>query len=316
MAGKMLPVLFLSHGGGPAHLLESSDPIFSTIDKNSPSADFLRNLPRLLRQENKTNGDIRCILVISAHWEEPQFTVEYPLKNPKLYYDYYGFPDEAYAPHTTYPVKTDLAVADRVIAQIEAASQGKWRVAKKERGFDHGVFIPLKVAFPEANIPVVQLSLKEGLSMREHIQLGEYLRPLRSEGVLIVTSGQITHNLRMMRSGDPNVKDPKSVEFCEYICRLLESTTPENYEEHKRRLVNIADLAPHFYYAHPRPEHFVPIAVAFGASFVPQPEDETESPQDDSEGDAVAAALPEKFAERIYNEVVMGSMGIDSYLFR
>ncbi|MFN3362002.1 MAG: hypothetical protein ACK421_11345, partial [Pseudanabaenaceae cyanobacterium] len=153
-------------------------------------------------------------------------------------YDYYGFPDEAYAPHTTYPVKTDLAVADRVIAQIEAASHGKWRVAKKERGFDHGVFIPLKVAFPEANIPVVQLSLKEGLSMREHIQLGEYLRPLRSEGVLIVTSGQITHNLRMMRSGDPNVKDPKSVEFCEYICRLLESTTPENYEEHKRRLVN------------------------------------------------------------------------------
>ncbi len=80
--------------------------------------------------------------------------------------------------------------------------------------------------------------------MREHIQLGEYLRPL---------------------PGDPNVKDPKSVEFCEYICRLLESTTPDNYEEHKRRLVNIADLAPHFYYAHPRPEHFVPIAVAFGA---------------------------------------------------
>eukprot|EP01042_Synura_sphagnicola_P006561 gene6561-8387_t len=314
MAGKMLPVLFLSHGGGPAHLLESSDPIFSTIDKNSPSADFLRNLPRLLRRENKTNGDIRCILVISAHWEEPQFTVEYPLKNPKLYYDYYGFPDEAYAPHTTYPVKTDLAVADRVIAQIEAASHGKWRVAKKERGFDHGVFIPLKVAFPEANIPVVQLSLKEGLSMREHIQLGEYLRPLRSEGVLIVTSGQITHNLRILQRSPMSSgrKDPQSVEFCEFICSLLESTTPDNYEEQKDALTNIHRVAPGFDYAHPRAEHFVPIAVAFGASFVKQPTDEAEIATD---GSSVSSARPSKFAERIYSEIV-GSMGIDSYLFR
>lgn len=269
---SMLPVLFLSHGGGPAHLLDFRGSTFAEIDKFSPSAEFLRNLPKLLEQENHTKKPIECILVVSAHWEEPQFTVEYPTssKTTKLYYDYYGFPEESYYPHLTYPVKTNFEVADELVATLKNTHNIK--VAKKERGYDHGVFIPLKVAFPEANIPIVQLSLKDGLSMREHIQLGEALRPFRSRGVLIVTSGQITHNLREIRPpSNPaqKVEDPRAVAFCDYIKTFLEGTTPENYEAQKATFSHVADHAPHFYWCHPRPEHFVPLAVAFGASFVP-----------------------------------------------
>lgn len=280
MSGKLLPVLFISHGGGPAHLLDFEGSTFSDIDRSSPSAEFLRKLPMLLECENRTRNPIECILVVSAHWEEPQFTVEYPApsKNTNLYYDYYGFPDEAYYPHLMYPVKTHYGIADELISELSAESIP---IAKKARGYDHGVFIPLKVAFPEANIPIVQLSLKDGLSMREHIRLGELLRPFRSRGVLIIASGQITHNLREMRSaGNKTTQDPRSVAFCEYIRTFLETTTPTNYDTQKRILMQIADHAPHFHWCHPRPEHFVPLAVAFGAGYVSFGENDTEETAD------------------------------------
>lgn len=291
----MLPVLFLSHGGGPAHALDSAGSMFQTIDINSPSAAFMRSLPTILDSNLPTGIQPQCILVISAHWEEPNFTVDYQPKATKLVYDYYGFPEEAYAPHLTYPVKTNLKVADCVVDLLN--SHGI-TTAKKDRGFDHGVFMPLKTAFPEANIPTVQLSLRDGLSMKEHIQIGELLRPLRNKGVLIIASGQITHNLREFRTPRDEV-DPRIVEFLDYMHSLLTSTTPETYEQSKDILTNIADHAPHFYWVHPRPEHFVPLAVAFGASYIPQEGSDASKP----------------VAQRIYSEVVMGSMGIDSYIW-
>jgi aromatic ring-opening dioxygenase catalytic subunit (LigB family) len=326
MSRKLLPVLFLSHGGGPAHLLDFKGSTFADIDRSSPSAEFLRKLPKLLERENRAENPIECILVVSAHWEESQFSVEYPApsKDTNLYYDYYGFPEEAYYPHLTYPVKTHYGIADELISELSAASIP---VEKKERGYDHGVFIPLKVAFPEANIPIVQLSLKGGLSMREHIKLGELLRPFRSRGVLIIASGQITHNLREIRSsGSKNTHDPRSIAFCEFIRDFLETTTPENYDAQKQILTQIKDHAPHFNWCHPRPEHFVPLAVAFGAGFVPF---EAEAAEDKSAeatpagtaetavtGEVTTSSRPVKFAERVYHEIVVGSMGIDSYIFR
>ena len=103
-----------------------------------------------------------------------------------------GFPSYTYAPHLTYPAPTDLPLADRVVELISSAGE---TCRRANRGFDHGTFIPLKLALPEANIPIVQLSLQKSLNFEKHLRLGELLAPLREEGVLIIGSGQTTHNL-------------------------------------------------------------------------------------------------------------------------
>lgn len=187
MSIRRLPVMFLSHGGGPAHLLDFTGSAFAPIDRNSKSADFMRSLSQVVNEHASEENPVQCILVVSGHWEEPNFTVDYQIKSTKLVYDYYGFPEESYAPQLTYPVKTNLKVANKVVSLLQKANIP---VEKADRGFDHGVFIPLKVAYPDANIPVVQLSLKSNLNVADHIRLGEVLQPLRDQGVLIIGSGQ------------------------------------------------------------------------------------------------------------------------------
>lgn len=287
-----LPVMFLSHGGGPAHLLDFSGSAFSAMDKNSKSADFMKNLSHVVKSHSST--EIKCILVVSAHWEEDSFTVDYQPSGTELIYDYYGFPDESYAPHLTYPVPTDLAVADRVSVLLQ---KGGIASKKANRGFDHGTFIPLKVAYPAATIPVVQLSLKRNLDLAEHIRLGELLQPLRKEGVLIIGSGQITHNLSAMRSSpSTGSNDPKVIAFTEHIKSFLEATTVANFPEQKVRFANMPSSSPYYAFNHPRDEHFMPMAVVFGAAF----------------GGAEAV---ETKAIRVYSEIVLGNMAVDSYIF-
>eukprot|EP01039_Chlorochromonas_danica_P010866 gene10866-12077_t len=289
-----LPVLFLSHGGGPAHFVDFSGSMFGSIDRNSPSAKFMRGLSKIV--DAHSSQPIKCILVVSGHWEERVFTVDYQDRGPtQLVYDYYGFPEETYAPHLTYPVKTDLQVADRIYGLIRSAGLP---CEKKKRGFDHGTFIPLKVAYPEANIPVVQLSLKSSLSIPEHIRLGEILQPLRKEGVLIVASGQMTHNLGALRSGGGSGKaDPRTVAFQEWVNTFLSDTTISNYEEKKAQYARMPSEAPYYSFAHPRDEHFTPMAVAFGAAF------------------GGGSEAVETRSERVYSEVVCGNMAIDCFLF-
>jgi aromatic ring-opening dioxygenase catalytic subunit (LigB family) len=284
-----LPVFFLSHGGGPAHFMDGRGSMFNDIDRHSPSAKFMKSLPKIVDSHSST--PIRCILVVSAHWEESVFTVDYQEGPTRLVYDYYGFPPETYAPHLTYPVKTDLEIADRVYSLIKAAGLP---CKKQNRGFDHGTFIPLKVAYPDANVPVVQLSLKSNLDILDHIHLGEILQPLRQEGVLIVGSGQITHNLGALRGGGRT--DSKTIAFTEWVNEFLKNSNTANYAERKQIFANIETLAPNYRDAHPREEHFIPLAVAFGAAFGGQQSVETVS-------------------DRIYQEVVMGTMAIDSYMF-
>jgi len=136
----------------------------------------------------------KAIVVISAHWEETNPTVV-AAADPGLLYDYYGFPDYTYAPHLTYPVKGDPALAARIMSLLEGAGLHPGSTTK--RGFDHGVFIPLKLIFPQADIPVVQVSLMNSLDPARHVELGRALAPLRREGVLIVSSGSLTHNMRV-----------------------------------------------------------------------------------------------------------------------
>lgn len=290
MLCRKLPVLFVSHGAGPMPLLESADPVFKTVDKTSPSAAFMRSVSKYISDE------VRNILVISAHWEESQFTVSNQQKST-LYYDYGGFAKEAYAPYMTYDAPTDPDLANRV-QQILTAANIPCR--KQDRGLDHGAFVPLKAIYPEAKIPVIQLSLKSNLSPAEHIHLGEILEPLRSEGTLILCSGQITHNLSNLRRNGrgSDTVDPRTYEFIEWIRDTLENTTPSTYATTKANYENIRSLAPHFDYAHPRTEHFVPLFVALGATY----------------GRNVGSG-DEKGIKRLYSEVSLGTMAIDSYIF-
>ena len=147
---------------------------------------------------------------------------------------------------------------------------------------------------------MIQLSLKSNLNPAEHIQLGEVLEPLRSEGTLIVCSGQITHNLSELRRGlgTKQEADPRTHQFIEWIRNTLENTTPSTYAATKASYTNIRSAAPHFDHAHPRSEHFVPLLVALGATYGQSP-----------------AAGEEKGIKRLFTDVVLGTMAIDSYIF-
>lgn len=293
----LAPVLFISHGGGPAAFLDFRGSPFHEIDKSSKSASFLRNLDNVVKSAN--NGEqIKSILVVSAHWEESEFSVDSSDKS-KLLYDYYGFPDESYAPHLTYPLQPDVQLAQRA-HQLISSYGIKASFKPRREGFDHGTFIPLKLAYPNADIPVAQVSLKSNLNIAEHIALGEALAPLRQEGVLIIGSGQISHNLQVIREPRSASSEKRTVEFLEWIRETMEGTNEHNYEERKQALIAAPRLAPHFAWQHPHIEHFIPLAVAFGAS-KPQP--------------SGAGGGQGYVAKRVFHDIAMGAMATDSYLF-
>eukprot|EP01041_Mallomonas_annulata_P011158 gene11158-23319_t len=293
---ELMPLIFLSHGGGPCFFMNGlHSPMFKEADENSNAARFLKSVG------DQVGSRPKAILVVSAHWEESNFTVGYQPRGTSLIYDYYGFPEETYAPHLTYECATDLNLADRVASLLEA----KGHVCEKSnRGFDHGVFIPLKLAYPSGDIPVVQLSLRSNLDISTHISMGEALAPLRSEGVLIIGSGQNTHNLGEFAR--PNSAPVSwAAEFNEWVRSTLEGCTIGNVGATRQALVDMKKLAPHFSRAHPRIEHLIPLHVVFGAAF-PQTcstDPNTNIPQVNS-------------IKRIYHQIMLGTMSLDSYLFK
>jgi aromatic ring-opening dioxygenase catalytic subunit (LigB family) len=179
-----LPVYFISHGGGPWSYMDASS--------RAPYAKLEASLAAMPRQ---IGGKVRAVLMISAHWEEPEFTLTSNHKPPMIY-DYGGFPDYTY--HIHYDAPGDPVLAARVKSLLDAA--GMPARLDAERGFDHGAFTPLKVMYPGAEVPVVQLSLKRGLDPATHLDMGRALGSLRDDGVLIVGSGLSYHNLRQFFS--------------------------------------------------------------------------------------------------------------------
>ena len=180
MKQHRLPVYFISHGGGP----------WSYMDDPSRAA-YAKLETALAAMPRQIGATPAAVLMISAHWEESEFTLTSNPKPPMIY-DYGGFPDYTY--HIHYDAPGDPALATRVQDLIESA--GMPARLDAERGFDHGAFTPLKVIYPDADVPVVQLSLKEGLDPAAHLEMGRALSSLRDEGVLIVGSGLSYHNLR------------------------------------------------------------------------------------------------------------------------
>lgn len=194
----------------------------------------------------------RAILMVSAHWEEAAFTVM-TSPAPAMLYDYGGFPPRTY--EVQYPAPGDPVLAERVVALIEAAGLPAARDA--QRGFDHGTFCTLAPMYPDADVPVVQLSLRRGLDPAEHLALGRALAPLRDEGVLILGSGFSFHNLRLMFSGAG--REP-SAAFDAWLQQVMPA--PEGRAQHLQAWAQ----APAARQAHAREEHLLPLMVAAGAA--------------------------------------------------
>ncbi len=238
-----LPTLFIPHGAGPCFFME-----WSPADTWRGMAMFLKGILATLPVRPS------AILLISAHWLEPQFSIT-GHDRPQLLYDYYGFPQHTY--ELTYPAPGAPALAERVAGLIGEA--GLNSAIDPSRGFDHGMFIPLKLVAPGADIPVIQLSLRGDLDPAAHLALGHALSALRREGVLIIGSGMSFHNMRGY--GDPRFT-AVSTAFDDWLTDAVESPM-----ERREALLRNWTAAPHARLCHPAggEEHLLPLLVAAGA---------------------------------------------------
>ena len=240
------PTLFIPHGGGPCFFMDWTMGPADTWDK---TAAYLKGLIDSLPQRPD------AILVISAHWEEPEFTVSVA-PNPPMLYDYFGFPPHTYL--LKFPAKGSAALSDRVVELMTEA--GIPVRTDAERGYDHGVFVPLLVALPEADIPVVPMSVKTNLDPGDHLALGRALAPLRDENVLIVGSGMSYHNMRAFNT--PRAT-PGSETFDAFLTNVVRDPDPEARWD---ALLHWSE-GPMARDAHPpaAEEHLLPLMVAAGA---------------------------------------------------
>lgn len=210
-------------------------------------AAFLRSLPSLLPAPPK------AILLVSGHWETQGFAFTGNAQ-PPLIYDYSGFPSD------TYQLRYDVPGAPEVARRAAALMSGAGMAAAVDgaRGLDHGVFVPLKVAFPEADVPVVEMSVERSLDPALHLAAGRALVPLRDEGVLIIGSGMSFHNMRGY--GDPRLTAP-STEFDDWLTAAVTAKA-----DARAALLSDWEQAPAARQSHPREEHLIPLLVAAGAA--------------------------------------------------
>ena len=238
------PVLFLSHGGGPMPLLGDASH---------------QQLIQFTQKITTTFAKPAAILVISAHWEEAQPTITSGAL-PTLIYDYSGFPQEAYA--IQYPAPGAPALANKVFNLLKNA--GITAKPDDQRGFDHGVFVPLKLMYPQADIPCVQLSLVNNLQPQQHIQIGRALADLRKQNVMIIGSGFTFHNMRAFFAPATKESQAMNASFEQW---LIDTCSSNQYteEEREQRLIHW-ESAPAARYCHPREEHLLPLLVCYGAA--------------------------------------------------
>ena len=237
-----MPAYYLSHGGGPWPWL------------TGPLRDGMVQLEESLR---KLPGELpaapKAILLVSAHWEAPTFTVQ-TNPNPPMVYDYGGFPEHTYC--IQYPAPGSPALAARVVELLTAA--GIPVTEDANRGYDHGMYAPLAPAWPDAEVPVVQLSIKHDYDVDDHLALGKALAPLRDEGILILGSGLSYHNLRLMNAG----ATVPSREFDDWLVTAVLDSTPADRLELLRKW----EQAPSARISHPEEDHLIPLMVVAGAS--------------------------------------------------
>lgn len=255
--------LFISHGS----------PMLALQD--SPARRFLAQL----------GADIprpKAILVASAHWETLQAPALGFARRPETIHDFGGFPPELYA--LEYPAPGAPEVAERAAALLQAAGYPVRR--DDERGLDHGAWVPLSLMFPQADIPVLQLSLLHGATPAEHFRLGQAIAPLRAEGVLVIGSGSMTHNLRALRRDGAEPADWVTA-FSDWMAARLAGGEREALLDYRRE-------APFAAQNHPSEEHLLPLFVAMGAG---------------------AGAGAGTAARRLHASVEYGALAMDVYAF-
>lgn len=242
MTNNRLPTYFIHHGGGPWPWLDAgSMPVnFELL------GDALEAIPE------EVGTTPRAVVIISAHWEEPEFTVQVTPRPPMIY-DYYGFPKHTY--EIEYPAVGDIDVSQRVLELLAAAKITTQTEAS--RGYDHGVYVPMFKVYPKADVPIVQLSLREGLDPVEHVAVGQALAPLRDENILLIGSGVPSfHNMNARGVGD------ESKAFEKWLTTTMVDSSPS---ERISRLLDW-ESAPYARINHPREEHLIPGMVVAGAA--------------------------------------------------
>ena len=234
-------VIYFSHGGGPLPIL------------NEPSHDkmieFMKRLPATLETPE-------AIVVFSAHWEEDTIAIQSG-SEPGIVYDYYGFPEEAYS--LEYPCKGNFDLALR-ISELFAESKIPCRM-DENRPYDHGSYIPLKMMYPNGDIPVLQVSLHHNLDPVTHLNMGKGLRPLLNENILIIGSGFSFHNMREFDFTGGRKEDHLNNEFQNALIEICCSDMEE--EDKWKKLTNWEEVAG-ARYCHPREEHLLPLLVCVG----------------------------------------------------
>ncbi len=234
MAESPIPSVFVSHG--PPNMVLDDIPV------NAALVDIAAKLPRP-----------KSVLCISAHWLEDIPTVSLA-ERPETIHDFFGFDRALY--EIGYPAPGDPALARRTAALLEAA--GIPCGLAPDRGLDHGAWEPLMLMYPEADVPIVQLSLQAGADAATHHGVGRALAPLRHEGILILGSGTAVHNLGQWRRDAESTPDWARA-FDDWLAGAVTAGDGE-------AIVNYRDAAPHAALAHPSDEHFLPLPVAAGAA--------------------------------------------------
>jgi 4,5-DOPA dioxygenase extradiol len=235
-------ILYLSHGGGPLPLLGDAG--------HQEMVNKLQAIAATLKKPS-------AIIVISAHWEERQATIT-SSAHPALIYDYYGFPKESYDIEYPAPGNPDLA---REVSSLLKAKNIE-AVLDAKRGFDHGLFVPLKIMYPQADIPCLQVSLVKGLDPMTHINIGEAMAGLESNNLLVIGSGFSFHNMKAFFTPGTRESQLQNASFEDW---LIDTCSNPELDETERtsRLVNW-DKAPAARYCHPREEHLLPLHVCYG----------------------------------------------------
>lgn len=233
MSRQIFPAIFVSHGA----------PTLA-LDRQAPAYQFLQELGSSL-------GKPRAILIISAHWQTPMPTLSFA-EQPETIYDFGGFAKELY--QINYPAPGATELAERA-SQLLADGGIEFGIAK-ERGLDHGAWVPLMLMYPLADVPVTQLSLKLA-GATEHYELGQRLSPLRDEGVLILATGSAVHNLRHLSS---DINPPAwAARFDEFLYQNILSGDGNELLNYRSVIPDESRLA------HPTEEHLLPLFVAMGA---------------------------------------------------
>lgn len=253
-----LPSVFVSHGS-PMHALQPG-----------PAGEAWAALGRRL-------GRPRAIVIASAHWEtdRPLLT---GAARPQTIHDFYNFPEPLY--RLRYPAPGAPEVAQR--AKELLSGKGFPAGIDAERGLDHGAWSPLLYMYPDADVPVVQLSIQPRLGTEHHLRVGQALKDLKKEDILVIGSGHLTHNLRDWARGN-GAPAPYAREFQDWVKQKIDSRDFENLTDYR-------SLSPHGVRAHPTDEHFLPLFVALGAA-----------------GDGAP--------ERVYDAIDSGVLAMDAYVF-